>query len=45
MPAVFHLAPMTRDLRVATWVLLGLPAVFVAGALAAPFPVSTILSS
>jgi hypothetical protein len=43
MPAVFHLAPMTRDLRVATWVLLALPVVFVPGALAAPFPVSTLL--
>jgi hypothetical protein len=42
-PVVFHLAPMTRDLRVATWFLFVLPAAFAGGALAAPFPVSAVL--
>jgi hypothetical protein len=43
MAAVFHLAPMTRELRVLTWLLIVLPAVLLYGALSAPFPVGASL--
>lgn len=44
MATMFKLAPMSRDLRVASWALSLVPAVFVGAALVAPPPVSWLMA-
>ena len=41
--STFHLAPMTRELRVVTWLLFAMPAIMLYGALSAPFLIGAAL--